>query len=71
MTRRENTARTRLVEGGGHCWSVVEAEYPTSTDPVGRCLMFSCDAVVRRVRAYPADWYARTDAALYEVSLSI
>jgi hypothetical protein len=59
--------RTRMVEGGGHHWRVAEADFPT----VGRCLMFTCDSVVRRVRAYPADWYGRTDSALYELSLSI
>jgi hypothetical protein len=71
VNQPEYGALKRLVEGGGHCWTVTQAEYPTSTDPVGRCLLFTCDAVVRRVRAYPADWYSRTDSALYEVSLSI
>jgi hypothetical protein len=71
MSDSVDPVRTRLVEGGGHCWSVVEANYPTSTDPVGRCLIFSCDAIVRRVRDYPADWRSRSDRALYEVSFSI
>jgi hypothetical protein len=62
---------TRVLDGGGHRWTVTEADFPTSTDPVGRCLMFSCDAVIRRVRTYPADWHERTDSALYDVSLSI
>jgi hypothetical protein len=62
---------TRQLEVGGHLWTVAEAEFPTWNDPVGRCLMFTSDAVIRRVRRYPADWYARTDAALFEVSLSI
>jgi len=60
-----------VVDAGGHRWTVAEAEFPTSNDPVGRCLMFISDAVIRRVRAYPADWYERTDSALYLVSLSI
>jgi hypothetical protein len=62
---------TRVVRGGGHWWRVGEATYPTSSDPVGRCLMFSCDSVIRLVRAYPADWHAQSESTLYEVSLSI
>jgi hypothetical protein len=62
--------RTRVIEEGGHRWTVAEAEFPTSANPLGRCLLFTSDAVIRRVRTYPADWYERTDAALYQVSQS-
>jgi hypothetical protein len=33
------------------------------------CLSSENDAVVRRVRAFPADWQARADAELYALSL--
>jgi hypothetical protein len=71
MNQPVDAERTRFVEAAGHRWTVAEADFPTSTDPVGRCLMFTCDTVIRRVRCYPPDWYERTDSALFEVSLSI
>lgn len=63
--------RTRTFEAGGHRWTVTEANYPTASDSVGGCLMFRCDAIIRRVRKFPPDWYQRSDAVLFEVSLSI
>jgi hypothetical protein len=66
-----NPERSRSVEGGGQRWTVVEVDFPISADAMQRCLMFSCDAMVRKVRSYPADWHERTESALYEVSLKV
>jgi len=62
---------TRIVEGGGRVWSVAEVDFPTFEDATCRYLIFSCDSVIRKVRAYPPDWRERTDSALYEVSFLI
>jgi hypothetical protein len=60
---------SRIIQGGGQQWVVHEAIWE---GPGGRwlvCLIFENDAVVRRVRAFPADWRARSDEALYILSL--
>ena len=61
--------RPRAIEGGGQQWIVREAPW---TDPQGRartCLIFENLAVVRRVRAFPADWRTYADDVLYALSL--
>ncbi len=71
MTSAEHAEKPkRVVEGDGHRWTVTEAEYPTPSDPVGRCLIFNADYLVRRIRKYPADWYDWSDEELYRLSLT-
>jgi hypothetical protein len=63
----ELTRRTFLADGLR--WTVHEIEAPHL--PPGerrRCLIFACDAVMRRVYAYPADWGSADAATLWALS---
>lgn len=50
-------------------WIVREGSWTSPGGQMGACLIFENDAVVRRVRVFPADWQARADAELYALSL--
>ena len=59
--------RTRTLMVDGVCWQVREVP---SAGGGGRRpdLVFDSEEVVRRVRAYPDDWTALDDAALFALS---
>ena len=50
-------------------WVVHEARWTNASGHVRDCLIFENDAVVRRVRVYPADWWTYSEEALYALSL--
>jgi hypothetical protein len=50
-------------------WIVREAEPPTYDRRAGRSLIFESEEIVRRVRAYPADWFDLPEAQLFRLSL--
>jgi hypothetical protein len=50
-------------------WLVREAEHSAFDRRATRSLIFESHDVVRRVREYPADWYALSDEVLYQLSL--
>ncbi len=50
-------------------WRVYEGSWMNAVGQARPCLIFETDAVVRRVRVYPADWRTCPDAALYALSL--
>ena len=60
---------TRTVPGDGHSWTVREVPYPPICQRAGTSLIFSTDAVVRRVRHFPANWFTHSDAELYALCL--
>jgi hypothetical protein len=69
LLRASLLADSRMIQGGGTHWMVREAAWG---GPGGRgqtCLIFENDAVVRRVREFPADWRTCSDEALYSLSL--
>lgn len=58
-------AAVHFMDRKGVTWRVVERstdDVPGARGP--RCLIFLCEAVVRRVWSYPADWYALSASAL-------
>jgi hypothetical protein len=50
-------------------WEVHEIKSPDYDRRGGYCLIFESANVVRRVRAYPADWFEWAAQDLYELSL--
>lgn len=46
----------------GRIWTVAEQSCLDAEGKRGRCLIFTTEGVVRRVRQFPPDWY-RLDAA--------
>ena len=69
MSQTGADAKSRLIAGGGHRWTVTEATFPKSGSS-GSFLMFNADCIVRKVRTYPADWYERSDSELYDLCLT-
>jgi hypothetical protein len=70
LDRASATDGIRIIQGGGLQWSVREATCTTPDGRAGSCLIFENEAVVRRVRRFPADWRTRSDEALYALSLA-
>ena len=68
--RANSTSFTRvIVDSEGRTWIVREMP-PATYDRRGvPSLVFVTDDVMRRVRDYPADWFQRSDAELYDLSL--
>jgi hypothetical protein len=60
---------TRTIPGDGRTWTVRELPYPVICQRPGTSLIFSTDAVVRRVRHFPPNWFTHTDTELYALSL--
>ena len=58
-----------FVDGKGVWWRVIERA--TDTLPGARgshCLIFMCEAIVRRVWTYPADWRALSSTGLEQLT---
>ena len=62
--------RARLFFRDDAQWRVTEREYPLPDRRTGRFLIFESEAVVRRVRNYPLDWFSWSDDDLYSLSLA-
>lgn len=56
-----------FIDSEGVRWRVYEQPFSTY-DRRGQSLIFISDAAVRRVREYPADWRALSDAELTTLS---
>jgi hypothetical protein len=63
--------RTRVIEGDGIRWKVREEPWPSVDRRGGTCLIFDGDSIVRRVRKFPSNWWDKSDADLYALSLSV
>jgi len=61
---------SRIIHGGGHQWVVREVTWPGSGDAERVCLVFENEAIVRRVRSFPADWRTYSDESLYSLCLA-
>ena len=53
-----------VTDEDGRVWRVREISFADTTPS----LVFECEAGFRRVRAYPTDWQAMSDAELYGLS---
>ena len=53
-----------VTDEDGRVWRVREISFADTTPS----LVFECEAGFRRVRAYPKDWQAMSDAELYGLS---
>src|ERR1051326_6155866 len=69
LLRGASLAASRMIQGGGTHWTVREAAWAGPSGRGRTCLIFENDAVVRRVRVFPADWRTCSDDALYALSL--
>ena len=63
-----NNAERAFVDADGMRWRVFEQAISAYDRRRGASLIFSSDAAVRRVRDYPADWHALSDAELSTLS---
>jgi hypothetical protein len=68
-TRMGSESRSRTIVGDGVEWRVREARYVIDRRS-GPSLIFENESTIRRVRAFPADWYSLPDAELFLVSLN-
>jgi len=57
-----------FVDGDGTRWHVSERPFADYDRRRGLSLIFASDSAVRRVRAYPQDWSALSDAELIALS---
>lgn len=64
------TEESRVIDGDGQRWVVREAAWVGPAGQGRTCLIFENDAVIRRVREYPAEWRTCSDEALYALSLA-
>ena len=60
--------KVRILLADGHRWLVREAASPSFDRRGGLHLIFDAETVVRRVRAFPDDWLALSDEALYALT---
>jgi hypothetical protein len=68
---RQSLGPTRCVlDAAGTFWTVCEVAYELDRRS-GRSLVFESDGAVRRVRSYPDDWHALSDAELAQLVESI
>jgi hypothetical protein len=58
-------AKVRIVNADGLRWTVRELPAPPFDRRGGVHLMFDGELIMRRVRAFPANWYELPDDALY------
>jgi hypothetical protein len=66
--RAQGLANGRTIENDDGQWRVYELESGPYDRRSGRSLIFESDGVLRRVRDYPEEWRALSDAELMEVS---
>jgi len=59
----------RIVGDDGREWSVEECPAPGYDRRCTTCLVFRTVGIARRVRRFPDDWRACSDAQLYQLSL--
>jgi hypothetical protein len=59
----------RFIGDDGREWMVEETPLPGYDRRSGTCLVFRSANAARRVRTFPADWFTRLDADLYQLSL--
>jgi hypothetical protein len=57
-----------FFDAEGNRWHVSERSFAGYDRRRGSSLIFASDAVVRRVRDYPADWHTLSDEALLALS---
>ena len=65
--RSTSETPVRQVSDGHYVWTVYE-HTPAYDRRSGSTLVFDCPEVVRRVRAFPSDWFALSDAELVALS---
>jgi hypothetical protein len=71
-TPRAPETRSRTFVGeDGQVWNVSEQQFSEYDRRRGSSLIFTSDLAVRRVRNYPADWFALTDEALASLSWGV
>ena len=66
--------RTRIrsfTDDLGHTWLVREQPFSEYDRRSGFSLIFSSELAVRRVRDYPKDWFALSDAELAALSWGV
>ena len=68
-SRQVIEGRLRRVVTEGVTWTVYERELPYEDAPV-RSLIFDTDRAARRIRNYPAGWYALPDEELAALARS-
>lgn len=67
-----NVNRKRKFMGqDGQEWLVEERPYPNTDRRGGTHLVFSNAGIARRVRDFPKDWLALSDAELYRIGWSV
>jgi hypothetical protein len=55
----------------GMTWRVFEQPFSDYDRRTGFSLIFASELAVRRVRAYPRDWFTLSDAALEQLSWGV
>jgi hypothetical protein len=65
---RVDQRRRMFSDSDGRRWRVREVPNPSYDRRGGMCLIFESADTLRRVRNFPADWYALSDDALLELS---
>jgi hypothetical protein len=63
--------KTRHLMADGYRWTVHEAPAPLFDRRGGTHLIFDGELIMRRVRAYRADWFDLPDEDLYALSLNM
>jgi len=63
--------KTRHLMADGYRWTVHELPAPQFDRRGGAHLIFDGELIMRRVRAYPADWFDLQDEELYALSLNM
>jgi len=58
----------RLTDDLGQTWLVSERPFSEYDRRSGSSLIFSSELAVRRVRNFPSDWFALSDADLFALS---
>jgi hypothetical protein len=64
----ERTRIRNFTDDLGQTWLVSERPFSEYDRRSGSSLIFSSELAVRRVRDYPGDWYALSDAELAALS---
>ena len=68
MTDSSATRARTLVDAEGAQWRIFEQAFSDYDRRKGLSLIFASDSAVRRVRAYPANWYDLPDDELLLLS---
>jgi len=68
LSSTEQTRIRRFTDDLGQTWFVSERPFSEYDRRTGSSLIFSSELAVRRVRDYPDDWFALSDADLAALS---